>query len=764
VVFWGTSSILAIAEPKQLLSPEACTEIRYLAPDNFTSLSPLQISPDGNRVAYVVQVPNTASNDNNDELFVTAVDGKTSTAPVEVLTGEFIAAIRWFADNRHLAVLIRQGNRVVLSRVDSATKRQETIWDATGDITDYSMDATGENIAVAVRVRDDASSVAATNRDSRKGYRIDLESIAPPDDKKRAIYILKRTDDSHWRTVREITMVSPLSGQMLDSFKDAHDLHVSLSPDGHYLLFDNAEMFANIPNGGIWGNSAQVQYLRNRGFEGLVVSYLYDVLTTKVSMPLKSPITWDAIWAPDSKSYVEVAMAPVGSSWEAADLATGAPNDHSTHLFSVDVVTGNVSEVSRRAEKAPVAWTITGDIIIRDPATGDLRVLNKDSGQWKQINTYRIPLPDTAPYLPITSDGRRIVMEYENTRTPPQLIAFEPSSTRLWTVAKLNPQADSLILPQSTTVTWTTSTGFEAKGLLLLPPDYDPHRRYPLVIEDGSILYSGEFVCDSGAAHVSSFARGILADSGIAYLMRYWPGSEQWENSYYPKNYPGYLAEAAFKQDLVESAVKSLDERGIIDPTKIGLIGFSRGGWYVDYALTHSHIHFQAATTTDNVQYSMGEYWYSHSEGLVRNQEGMYGGPPYGPSLKNWLDYSVSFTLDRIHTPLLMEVMGYGQKDDDPSRLPDNLAVHNEVFVGLITLKKPAELYYYPDEKHQPDHPQARISSLWRNLDWYRFWLQGYERPDPGVHDQYKRWEEMRLQQLHVEGATASTAPSPTRP
>jgi hypothetical protein len=274
-----------------------------------------------------------------------------------------------------------------------------------------------------------------------------------------------------------------------------------------------------------------------------------------------------------------------------------------------------------------------------------------------------------------------------------------------------------------------------------------------LIIEDGSILYSGEFVCDSGAAHVSSFARGILADAGIVYLMRYWPGINDWETNYYPKGYPGALAEAAFKQDIVESAVRSLDQLQIIDPTRVGLIGFSRGGWYVEYALTHSHIPFRAATVTDNMQYSMGEYWYWRNEGMSRDLEGMYGGPPYGKSLTNWLDHSISFTVDRVHTPLLMEVMGYGKDSEIPDQPPDNLAVHDEVFVGLKRLGRPVEMYYYPNEQHQVVHPMARVSSLQRNVDWFRFWLQGYKRKNPEDREQYTRWE-----LLNVGAGTSKTS------
>jgi len=92
-----------------------------------------------------------------------------------------------------------------------------------------------------------------------------------------------------------------------------------------------------------------------------------------------------------------------------------------------------------------------------------------------------------------------------------------------------------------------------------------------------------------------------------------------------------------------------------------------------------------------------------------------------------------------------MEEMGYGTHDDNVAWVvPRNLAVRYEITVALNRLGKAVEMYYYPDETHTPDHPKARIASEQRNIDWYRFWLQGYERPNPDDPDQYKRWEHLR--------------------
>jgi hypothetical protein len=53
-------------------------------------------------------------------------------------------------------------------------------------------------------------------------------------------------------------------------------------------------------------------------------------------------------------------------------------------------------------------------------------------------------------------------------------------------------------------------------------------------------------------------------------------------------------------------------------------------------------------------------------------------------------------------------------------------------------------LYYYPDEGHQPDHPRARLASLQRNLDWYRFWLQDAVSNTPQNAIEYERWRSFR--------------------
>jgi dipeptidyl aminopeptidase/acylaminoacyl peptidase len=222
--------------------------------------------------------------------------------------------------------------------------------------------------------------------------------------------------------------------------------------------------------------------------------------------------------------------------------------------------------------------------------------------------------------------------------------------------------------------------------------------------------------------------------------------TQQREDAFYPPGYPGQLAEAAFQMDIWDSAINTLSDDGLADPDRVGIIGFSRSGWFTEFILTHSKHSFRAATATDNVQYSMGSYWLLHTDGAMLNSDTVMGGPPYGDTRKTWIDHSISFNLEKIHTPLLMEEMGYGVHDDRPGSIPETLALSYEVFAGLNRLRKPVELYYYPDENHLPDHPRARLASLQRNVDWYRFWLLGTESADPADPGRNERWQRMKVE------------------
>jgi acetyl esterase/lipase len=67
-----------------------------------------------------------------------------------------------------------------------------------------------------------------------------------------------------------------------------------------------------------------------------------------------------------------------------------------------------------------------------------------------------------------------------------------------------------------------------------------------------------------------------------------------------------------------------------------------------------------------------------------------------------------------------------------------------EFYMALKRLGKPVEQYIYPGAPHVLDNPSQRIASMQRNLDWFRFWLQGYEDPAESKKEQYLQWRAFR--------------------
>jgi len=63
----------------------------------------------------------------------------------------------------------------------------------------------------------------------------------------------------------------------------------------------------------------------------------------------------------------------------------------------------------------------------------------------------------------------------------------------------------------------------------------------------------------------------------------------------------------------------------------------------------------------------------------------------------------------------------------------------------------------FNDHEHILSNPSARVASQGGTVDWFRFWLQDYEDPNPAKAEQYKRWRGLR--QLQAENEKKAGAP-----
>jgi len=702
-----------------------------------------------------VRTPNIAANENEIALYVEKVSPDSATDVKPLVVDSDISAMQWLSDGRRLAVLVKTGGKRRIEIVDVSSGEREIISEDGPDVEEFTIAASGNVVVFATKYPGPDVLTGASSEDIARGYRISFQTETVQPFTQEVILSSQRIN-GRWTAPQSLLVTSPFTHRPLPSLSVLGSLYLSLSPDGERLLLQEMDTGDGMPSE--WKLSPYMQDISGDGFSGPRLIALYDMKVGETSVALKSP--WgDSIplWSTDSKSFVVVAQSPVGSVWEKRDIETNDLLHRGHHLFTVEVSAGAVREVSpqyieNRSEQ-PLSWDSDRGMVVHT-SSNVLETFIFRGNSWRQQGSMSIPLSDLYRFAAIASDGRSTVGEYQNTQTPPALFLYRAGEAQVEMRRRLNPEFDHLTLAPMRPVQWTTPTGYHATGFLFLPVNYAVGERYPLVVQ--TKLNEGSFVCDAGGVgHSPSFAPQPLANSGIMYLIGTYPESGWEQDRFYPKGYPGQIAEAVFGMDLWDSAVEALDGQGLIDPKRVGIIGFSRTGWHVEFALTHSKRHYAAATAADNVQYSLGEYWYMHSDRVSKIFESMYGGSPYGDAGDAWKKYSVSFNLDRLHTPLLMEEMGYGNKFDNIHAPPDNLALSFEIFTALNRLNRPVELYYYPDEVHQPDHPQARLASLERNVDWYRFWLQGFERANPEDPEQYKRWRRMRTLEEAEDGRSS---------
>jgi len=181
-----------------------------------------------------------------------------------------------------------------------------------------------------------------------------------------------------------------------------------------------------------------------------------------------------------------------------------------------------------------------------------------------------------------------------------------------------------------------------------------------------------------------------------------------------------------------EALARQLVSEGLVDPKKIGIIGFSRSCYHVMEMLTTSSLQLRAASITDGFLLDYFQY-VQQPERFSNEGNTMIGAPPFGEGLQLWLKKSPGFNLDKINTPLL--VVGGGRV---------GMLTMWEPYAGLRYLHKPVDLVLLNSEEHPFTNPAVRLASQGGSVDWFRFWLQDYEDPDPAKAEQYARWRGLR--------------------
>lgn len=196
----------------------------------------------------------------------------------------------------------------------------------------------------------------------------------------------------------------------------------------------------------------------------------------------------------------------------------------------------------------------------------------------------------------------------------------------------------------------------------------------------------------------------------------------------------------------VESVTKFLSAEGRIDPARVGIGGLSYGSEVTLWTLAHSNV--VTAASVSGVSVTPTYYLFNSLRDAFRStlrKSWQLGAPDETP--KRWRELSPVYQLDKIRAPILF------QQPEKEFRLTLDYTLPLE-------RRHQADIYVFPNETHIKYQPRHKLAVYERNVDWFRFWLQGYEDPNPAKAKQYRIWREMRDQQCKRLADKSHPAPS----
>lgn len=438
----------------------------------------------------------------------------------------------------------------------------------------------------------------------------------------------------------------------------------------------------------------------------------------------------DRVWQKGAASVVIAGTyLPLSGAAAAADVAAAS----ASHIIEYWPDSGAWKPIAalRQRLKDLVGISTDGSEFTAIDGEQRRRFRRNGQGSWDEINAATGATGDPV-------DGRRAwrLQVKQALNQPADIVAVGPGKEEV-RLTDLNPQFDAATWGTMKPYVWKDAKGRLWHGGLMVPADFDPKARYPLVIQtygfSASRFYrDGANTYDGGT---SGFAGRAFLREGILVLALPWRSSEKT-----PTDEHGSILEFS---DGVRGAIDALVSQGLVDRDRIGIVGWSATGVRVLNLVTFTDAPIRAASMIDgdsNTLFSM-TITYAVRDGIQATKESANEGLPFGDSWERWIRNDPSLHTDCIRAALRIESYG--------------TAVRNnwDIYALLRRQYRPVEMIRFPQAAHALARPSERMISLQGNVDWYRFWLKDERRSEPilpsetaqSLGNQYERWEEMKV-------------------
>ncbi len=652
---------IARAEPQRALKPEDSAAIRVVDEP--------QISPDGHSIVYTVKSVDLEKDKNTTNLWLVRWDGSENRALT--FGKETQSHPRWSPDGKWIAFTSSRADENENDQLwvmSSSGGEADRLTEQKGSIDDFAWAPDSKRIVVVIH-DPDPRDPAAKEKEKKTVPPLVIDRFQFKEDIKG--YLTDRYSHLHLLDLAT-RKIEPLTSGKHD------DVLPAWSPDGKEIAFvskrgddpDRSE------NWDIYAIAAQPGGKERQ-------------LTTAPE-PDADP-NWQSApaWSPDGKSVAYI---------HGADPKKIAYGVHS--LAVVSAGGGEPRYVSAGLDRNVVQpwWSADGKSVFGIIEDDGAQVLARFLAAGDRPETIAGGRRNITAYNVAAANGRTIVRASTPDR-PFEIFAVEGGKLR-----GLSKQNDQLIgelrLGRVEETKFASADGTEVHGLLVHPVDEKAGAKSPALLRPHGgpqSQYANEF----------NFEAQLFAANGYAVILPNPRGSTGRGEKFAMGIYAAW-GSVDVQDDL--AAVDDAITRGVADPDRLGVGGWSYGGMSTNYLIATT-TRFKAATSGASISNILAGYG---TDQYIRDYHAELGAP--WEHAETWMRVSYPFFhADKIKTPTLFLC---GEKDFNVPLLNTE-----QMYQALRSLGVPTQLIIYPGQFHGVTKPSYIIDRYKRYLEWYAKWI-----------------------------------------